>query len=112
MLVRSYKDVEAIHTAEGTEKRVVIGPREEVPTFVMRVIDLPPGSSYYHSHDWEHEVFVLAGEAVLVSEQSEIPLKADDVIYIAPFEKHGLTNKGQDIFRFICVVPLRGENKP
>jgi len=54
MLVRSYKDVEAIHTAEGTEKRVVIGPREEVPTFVMRVIDLPPSSSYYHSHDWEH----------------------------------------------------------
>ena len=92
MLVRSYKDVDTIHTTEGTEKRVVIGPKEGAPTFVMRVIDLPPGSSYFHSHDWEHEVFVLAGGAVLVSEQREMPLKADDVIYIAPFEKHGLTS--------------------
>jgi len=78
----------------------------------MRVIEIPPGVSTYHSHDWEHEVFVLAGEATWVSEEGETPLKPDDVIYVAPFEKHGISNKGQDPFRFICVVPLRGEDTP
>jgi len=113
MLVRSYKDVAAIPIREGMEKRVVIGPKEGAPNFVMRVFDQAPGaSSDYHSHDWEHEVFVLAGEGALVTEEGEMPLRANDVIYVAPYEKHCLTNKGQDTFRFICLVPLRGEDIP
>ncbi len=113
MLVRSYKDVAAVPYAEGVEKRVAIGPKEGAPTFVMRIFDLGPGrSSPYHTHDWEHEVFVLSGEGVLLTEDTEIPLKADDVIYIAPYEKHGLKNTGQGTFRFICLVPLRGEDVP
>ena len=101
MFVRDYKDVPAVRTAEHARKRVVIGPKERAPNFAMRVIDLPPGASAYHSHDWEHEVFVLSGEATLVSEQGKLPLKPDDVVYIAPFEKHGMTNTGKDVFRFI-----------
>jgi quercetin dioxygenase-like cupin family protein len=100
MLVRNYKDVPVVHT-KYAEKRVVIGPKQGAPEFVMRVIDMPPGASYYHSHDWEHEAFVLSGEASLVSEDGETQLKPDDVIYIAPFEKHGLKNNGPDVFRFI-----------
>jgi quercetin dioxygenase-like cupin family protein len=100
MLVRNYKEFPVVHT-KYAEKRVVIGPKQGAPEFVMRVIDMPPGASYYHSHDWEHEVFVLSGEASLVSEDGETQLKPDDVIYIAPFEKHGLKNNGQDVFRFI-----------
>ena len=110
MLVRSYKDVAAIPVREGVKKRVVIGPKEGVPNFVMRVFDQAPGaSSNYHSHDWEHEVFVLTGEGTLVTKDGEIPLKANDVAYVAPHEKHCLTNHGQDTFRFICLVPLRAE---
>ena len=101
MLIRNYGEVPTVHTEENADKRVVIGPKEGAPNFVMRVIDLPPGASYYHSHDWEHEVFVLSGEAVLVSEDKRMPLKPDDVIYIPPFEKHGLANTGKEIFRFI-----------
>jgi len=113
MLVRNYKDVATIPFREGVKKRVVIGPKEGAPTFVMRVFDQAPGaSSNYHSHDWEHEVFVLAGEGALVTEEGEMPLRANDVIYVAPHEKHCLTNKGQDTFRFICLVPLRGEDTP
>jgi len=73
VLVRNYKDVPTVHTAENTDKRVVIGPKQGAPTFVMRVIEIPPGVSTYHSHDWEHEVFVLAGEATWVSEEGETP---------------------------------------
>ena len=52
MLVRSYTDVAAIPVREGMKKRVVIGPKEGAPNFVMRVFDQAPGaSSDYHSHD-------------------------------------------------------------
>ena len=113
MLVRSYKDVTPIDYAEGVEKRVVIGPKEGAPTFVMRIFDLAPSaSSPYHSHDWEHEVLVLSGEGALVGEERETPLKPDDVIFIAPYEKHCLVNRGQDTFRFVCLVPVRGEENP
>lgn len=111
MLVRNYKDVPTVSTPHS-EKRVVIGPKQGAPNFVMRVMDMPPGASYYHSHDWEHEVFVLSGEATLSSEDGETQLKPDDTIYIQPLEMHGIANKGQKVFRFICVVPTIGENTP
>ncbi len=113
MLVRNYEDVTAVTYGEGVQKRVVIGPKEGAPTFVMRVFDLAPGtSSPYHRHDWEHEVFVLNGKGVVLDEKSETPIEANDAIYIAPNEKHCLKNTGQDTLRFICVVPLRGEDTP
>jgi len=100
VLIRNYKDVATVKTPYA-EKRVVIGPKQGAPNFVMRVIDMAPGASYSHSHDWEHEVFVLSGEATLTGEDGEKQVKPDDVIYIAPFEKHGLANRGQEVFRFI-----------
>ena len=113
MLVRNYRDVEPIPYGEGVEKRVVIGPREGAPTFVMRIFDGPPGASTpSHSHDWEHEVFLLAGEAVAVTEQGETRLKAEDAVFVPPGEKHCFTNKGQGLCRFMCLVPLRGEDTP
>ena len=113
MLVRDYKDVIPVPYGQGIEKRVAIGPKQGAPTFVMRVFDIPPGTSTpFHSHDWEHEVFVLAGEGAVVGDEGETPLKAEDVIFVPAGEKHYFTNRGQDIFRFICVVPLRGEDTP
>jgi quercetin dioxygenase-like cupin family protein len=111
MLVRNVKDAPPIAYAEGVEKRVVIGPKDGAPNFVTRVFDLPPGtSSPYHTHDWEHEVFVLSGKGALVAEDSETPLGVNDAVLIPPDAKHCLRNKGQGVFRFICVVPLRGED--
>jgi len=50
----------------------------------MRVFDLPPGaSSPYHSHDWEHEVYILSGQGVVVSQQGETAVGLEDAIYIA-----------------------------
>ena len=53
MFVVNCKDVPLERYGEGMEKRVMIGPQQGAPNFVMRVFDLPPGaSSPYHSHDW------------------------------------------------------------
>jgi len=107
MFVVNYKDVSTESYGEGMEKRVMIGPQQGAPNFVMRVFDLPPGaSSPYHSHDWEHEVYILSGQGVVVSEDGESAVGPDDAIYIAPGEKHCLKNVGKDNFRFLCMVPI------
>jgi quercetin dioxygenase-like cupin family protein len=47
-----------------------------------------------------------------MGEEGEIPLRPDDSLYVAPNEKHALMNRAQGSFRFICLVPLRGEDTP
>jgi len=113
MLVRKYVEIEPVPYSEGIEKRVVFGPKQGAPTFVMRVFDLPPGtSSPFHTHDWEHEVFILSGTAAAVSEAGEVSLEPEDAIFVPPYEKHCFKNTGQDTLRFMCLVPLRGEDTP
>ena len=113
MLVRNLSEVEIIPYKEGIEKRVMIGPKQGAPTFAMRVYDLPPGASTpYHAHDWEHEAFVLDGEAVLVTEDGEIAVGAQDAVLIPANEMHCFRNTGEARLRFLCVVPLRGETTP
>jgi len=79
----------------------------------MRIFDLSPGaSSADHSHDWEHEVFVLNGKGVAIAADGETSVGPDDAIYVPPNEQHCFKNTGQDTFRFMCLVPLRGEDTP
>lgn len=111
MIVRNYKDVTPIDYMEKVKKRVVVGPKEGAPNFVMRVFELAPGfPGHFHSHDWEHEALILSGEGVLMGEKGETPLKPGDVVFVVPNEKHGFKNKGQDPLCFVCIVPLRGED--
>lgn len=113
MLIRNYQDTPVISYGGNIEKRVVIGPQQGAPTFVMRIFDLPPGTaSPWHQHDWEHEVFVLAGSGLAISNEDETVVGPGDAIFIPPNEMHCLKNNGQDAFRFMCLVPLRGEDTP
>jgi quercetin dioxygenase-like cupin family protein len=109
MIVRSYQDVEAETYDErpGVTVRWVIGAAEGAPTFAMRVFELQPNaSSALHAHAWEHEVFVLAGEGIVWSEAGESNLRCGDTAFVAPNEKHQFTNVGEDVLRFICVIPI------
>jgi len=113
MLVRNYKDIAAVAYGGGIDKRVIIGPKQGAPTFVMRIFDLPPGAaSPWHKHDWEHEVFVLAGKGLAIAADRETAIGPGDAIFLAPNEMHSFRNGGHDTFRFMCLVPLRGEATP
>lgn len=113
MLVRHSKDIPTVTYGKGVSKKVAIGPKQGAPSFVMRIFELAPGvSTPFHTHDWEHEVFILAGTGALVEEKTETPLKPEDAVLIPPKEKHCLTNKGKETMRFICVVPIKGEDTP
>lgn len=113
MLIRSLSDVPSFPYGEGAQKRVLIGPKQGAPNFVMRMFDVPPGgASSHHSHDFEHEVFVLQGEATARSIEGDLPIKAGDALFIPANEKHQLRNTGKETLRFLCMVPLHGEDTP
>jgi quercetin dioxygenase-like cupin family protein len=107
MKVQNYRQVKAMAAAPGVSMRVVAGPAEGAPTFVMRVFEMQSGcATPLHTHPWEHEIFVLAGKGILKSGGRETPLIEGDAITVLPNEQHSFLGIGKDVFRIICVVPL------
>ena len=97
-------------TVLHTKKRVLIGPEQGAPTFVMRLFTVEAdGCSPYHTHPWEHEVFVLAGKGTVKSPDGEVQVSAGDCVYVPPNEEHQFLNAGADPFEFLCIVPKEGE---
>ncbi len=107
MKIYNYLDVEPSEEAPGVEMRTVIGDKQGAPRFAMRLFEIKPGcSSPFHTHWWEHEVFVLSGKGRVRSEMGETEIQGESVAFIEPNEKHSLSNIGDDLLRFICVIPL------
>jgi len=111
MKVFHYQSVEAKNAEEGASKlkvRWLITKEMGAPNFAMRLFEMEPkGHSPFHSHLWEHEVFILEGEGLAVSEQGETKFRPGDVIFILPNEKHQLKNNGEKTLKFLCLVPLQ-----
>jgi len=103
--IRNYREVAADTEIPGVALHTVISI-EEAPRFSMRVVEVAVGASTpFHSHNWEHEVFILSGCGKVRGAEGERDLAPDDVIFVAPGEEHCFTNTGDDIFRFICCIP-------
>lgn len=102
MKIKKSRDVKPVEEVPGSIMRKVITPDDGAPNFSMRVIEVKPGSSTaFHSHGWEHEVYILSGEGVVKGEQGESEIARESVVYIAPNEKHCFTNQGKETLRFV-----------
>ena len=113
MKVHNYLETEAIEDAPGVLRRVVIGADDGAPRFAMRVFEVRPGSSTpFHSHWWEHEVFVLSGEGIVKGKGNEKSIGEGTVVFVAPNEEHCFVNTEDDVLRFICVIPLPSTAAP
>ena len=107
MIVSSYLNTKPIQELPGVVKREVICADKGAPNFCMRVFDIEPGASTpSHEHPWEHEVFVLSGQGVVAGEQGETQIAKDSVVFVPPDEHHCFTNNGNEVLRFICVIPI------
>ena len=109
MKIFRYQSVEAKNADEGASKlkvRWLITKEMGAPNFAMRLFEMEPkGHSPFHSHPWEHEVYILEGEGLVVGEEGEKKISAGNVIYILPNEKHQLKNNGKTTLKFLCLVP-------
>ncbi len=108
MKVQNYRDMvgESVANARGTILRKVISEQDGAPNFIMRVFEVQPrGSTPRDNHPWEHEVFVLSGQGVVVQEGMQHPLSEGSVVFVPGGEDHQFRNTGFETLRFICVIP-------
>lgn len=113
MKLRYYKEVRGEPVEEiGASKvtrRVVISPEDGAPNFIMRVFEIEPGGhTPYHTHTFEHEIFVKSGAGILVFEGKDYPVKPGNVVFIQGNEKHQFRNTGQELLEIICLIPKMG----
>jgi len=112
MVIQHYKDVEVMIPEEkgvnGVKMRRVIAEKEGAPNFVMRVFEIEPGGNTpLHTHDWEHEVFILSGTAIVVGPEGEHEVKNGDVIFVPGGEEHQFRNESGESMEFICLIPMK-----
>ena len=66
------------------------------------VVLVPGGQVPYHFHKKRESIIIaISGEATETVEGKEIPIKANDILFIPAGEKHGMANKTYKEFRFI-----------
>ena len=107
-------DIEAkpaeVDEAKGVSMKILLSEKDGAPTAVMRVFDVSPGGyTPFHTHDWEHEVFVLQGKGVVMEGGKEHILEKGTFVLVEPGEEHQFINRGDEVLRFICVVPVPKE---
>ncbi|MBN1314175.1 MAG: cupin domain-containing protein [Anaerolineales bacterium] len=108
MKVEHYTNItsEEVENVPGVSVRWVISAKDGAPTFAMRVFDVQPGQATpFHDHEWEHEVFVLDGEGLLRGQDQEWNLGTGSVVFVPGMEKHQFINRGENVLRFICLIP-------
>jgi len=110
MFVKNYKEIEAQEAGEGSKGvkiRWVINKDTGAKHFAMRVLEMAAGGySPLHTHEWEHEVFILKGEGVVLDKEGkEHKLTNGSVVFVPSNDLHQFKNTGNDTMEFICVIP-------
>jgi quercetin dioxygenase-like cupin family protein len=96
----------------GATVRWLISENDGAPNFAMRQFTLAPGGhTPRHFHPYEHEVFVLEGEGVVIEGDTEHPLRAGDVVFVRPDEIHQFRNPGSVPLKFLCLIPNSAAGK-
>jgi len=100
-------EAEPVEGVPGVTIRWLWATKDGAPTFALRLFEVQPGASTpYHTHPYEHEIYVLSGRAQLRGETQEYPLDPGDTALVLPGEQHQLVNAGPDTLRFLCGIPL------
>ena len=109
MRVRNYRKVRPAPVIEepGVSVRWLVNEMSEVLNFALRLYEMEPGSATASCiRYWEHQLFVLSGKGVVVGQNGEVPLGEGDVVYIPPAEHHQFANRGDEVLRFLMVLPI------
>ncbi len=119
MKVVAYEQVESspvdMEGAKDVRIRCLIGEADGAPSFTMRQFEVAPGGhTPKHTHGYEHEVFVIEGEGVVLEGDLERPIRQGTAVLVAPNELHQFRNTGPAPLKFLCLIPhpLRAMNAP
>lgn len=97
--------------ASGVKIRWVINEKTGARNFAMRILDFEPGGyTPRHTHDWEHELYIIEGCGAAFTPDGEKPVKAGDVVFVPGGDEHQFINSSSGLLRLMCLIPL--EKKP
>ncbi len=100
---------EDVPGAPGTKIRWLLSPGVGAPNFSMRLFSIAPGGRIpEHSHDWEHEIYVLSGRGVITISGRRHEVGPGTYVLIPPNLPHGYEQVGPEELRFLCLIPNRG----
>ncbi|MBN2279737.1 MAG: cupin domain-containing protein [Candidatus Marinimicrobia bacterium] len=110
MIIKKTRNVEEeaikVDGVKGITRQKLIAPPDGAPTFTMRKFTVEPGGyTYHHTHEYEHEIYVLNGKGLAKSEEGDITFEQDDVILVAPGETHQFINNSDEKLSFLCIIP-------
>ena len=92
--------------AQGIKVRWLIKKDDGAPNFAMRLFEIEPkGYSPLHSHNWEHEVYILEGNCQVTCDSQKSKATTGYVVFIPPNAKHQFKNTGKSKLKFISLVP-------
>lgn len=99
-----YKDAADL-AFKGVRRVELVGKFAESTRTDLRYFEVEPGGySSFERHVHGHIVIGARGEGVLLRAGQRVPLKLNDVAYIAPLEAHQLRNETAAPFGFFCIV--------
>ena len=110
MELKRYPEVSAVHfdneVAKGVAGRVLVGKADGAPNFCMRVFEIAPGGhTPRHTHAWEHEMFVHAGQGEIFGNGVWNPVKPGSATFVPGGEEHQIKNTGDSALVVVCLVP-------
>ncbi|MCI4435029.1 MAG: cupin domain-containing protein [Thermoplasmata archaeon] len=104
--VKHYNEVEEMEMDGGAKIRWLITHKNGAQNFSMRLINIPEGKETpSHSHDYEHEIFVMQGEGSVRLGERELKLREGDFIFIPSNIFHRI--RAEKTMNIICVVPIK-----
>lgn len=111
MLIRNINDTPRspvkMDGVQGATMAVMVGREDGAPNFALRQFEIEPGGNTpKHSHDYEHEVYIVGGQGEVLLEGSYRPIKGGDVIYVPADEVHQFRASSDEALRFLCIVPV------
>jgi ribulose-bisphosphate carboxylase large chain len=90
---------------KGASRQVLVGKRGERVKFHLRYFELEPGGfTSLEQHHHAHVVVGVRGKGRARVGNRKYPLKAMDMVYIAPNRPHQLSTVGGIPFGFFCIV--------
>lgn len=109
-LIRHIDEVEKtpaqVPGVQGVTMAVMVGREHGAPNFALRQFAVEPGGhSPRHSHDYEHQVFIVEGGGTVLLNGADNPLRAGDVVYVPADHEHQF-RAGPGGLRFLCLVPV------
>ncbi len=95
--------------SHGAGIQWLLGKREGVPHFYMRLVTVEPGGVIaLHKHEVIHEMYILKGKGAVLHPDGETPIGEGNFVYMPANEIHGTKNTGNEPLQFICCINAVG----